>query len=111
MSVVKVQRTKSVAAAVTYVMHGTYANKKAGIVRAAAYSVVSGSMEATPEQFVYDTVAEIARHPRRTDQGLMLYQNFHPGELDKGSAFDVQLAQFAVKNSRAASHPTAMPSL
>lgn len=95
MSVVKVQRTKSVAAAVTYVMHGTYANKKAGIVRAAAYSVVSGSMEATPEQFVYDTVAEIARHPRRTDQGLMLYQNFHPGELDKGSAFDVQLAQFA----------------
>ena len=95
MSVVKVHPTKSVAAAVTYVMHGTYANKKAGIVRAAAYSVVSGSMEATPEQFIHDTAAEIARHPLRTDQGVVLYQNFHPGELDKGSAFDVQLAHLA----------------
>lgn len=95
MSVVKVHPTKSVAAAVTYVVNGTYANKKAGIVRAAACSVVSGSMEATPEQFVCDTVAEIARHPQRTDQGLVLYQNFHPDEFSADDPFDVQLAHLA----------------
>ena len=66
MSVVKNHRTKSVGAATVYAVYGTYENMRNDDVRAAAYSVVSATPNATPMQFVHDTVAEIARHPRRS---------------------------------------------
>lgn len=95
MSVVKVQRTKSVAAATIYTVYGTRENRGAGVVRAAAYSVVSASPGATPMQFVSDTVAEHARHPQRETQAILVIQSFHPDELDKDDPFDVQLAHLA----------------
>lgn len=95
MSVVKILETKSVAAATIYTVHGTTANRDAGVVRAAAYSVVSATPNATPMQFVSDTVAEHARHPRRENQGVSVIQNFHPEELDKDNPFDVYLAHLA----------------
>lgn len=95
MSVAKVQRTKSVGAATVYAVYGTYENMRNGDVRAAAYSVVSATPDATPKQFISDTVTEIARHPRRENQAELIIQSFHPDELDKDSAFDVELAQLA----------------
>ncbi|WLP86164.1 relaxase/mobilization nuclease domain-containing protein [Corynebacterium stationis] len=95
MSVAKVQRTKSVGAATVYAVYGTYENMRNGDVRAAAYSVVSATPDATPQQFISETVAEIARHPRRENQAELIIQSFHPDELDKDSAFDVELAQLA----------------
>lgn len=95
MSVTKVQRTKSVGAAVVYAVYGTYEAMRNDDVRAAEFSVVCGSSDATPKQFISDTVAEIARHPRRLNQAELIIQSFHPEELDNGDDFDVQLAQFA----------------
>lgn len=95
MSVVKVQRTKSVGAATVYAVYGTYENMRNGEVRAAAYSVVSATPNATPEQFISDTVAEIARHPQRTNQAEIEIQSFHPDELSADDPFDVQLAHLA----------------
>lgn len=95
MSVVKVQRTKSVGAATVYAVYGTYENMRNGEVRAAAYSVVSATPNATPEQFISDTVAEIARHPQRINQAEIAIQSFHPDELSGDDPFDVQLAHLA----------------
>lgn len=95
MSVVKVQRTKSVGAATVYAVYGTYENMRNYDVRAAAYSVVSATPGATPKQFINETIAEIARHPRRGNQAELLIQSFHPDELDKDNPFDVQLAHLA----------------
>lgn len=95
MSVVKVQRTKSVGAATVYAVYGTYENMRNGVVRAAAYSVVSATPNATPEQFISDTVAEIARHPQRINQAEIEIQSFHPDELSADDPFDVQLAHLA----------------
>lgn len=95
MSVTKIQRTKSVGAATVYAVYGTYENMRNGDVRAAAYSVVSATPNATPEQFISETVAEIARHPRRENQAELIIQSFHPDELDKDNPFDVQLAHLA----------------
>ena len=95
MSVVKNHRTKSVGAATVYAVYGTYENMRNDDVRAAAYSVVSATPDATPMQFVHDTGAEIARHPRRENQAEHVFQNFHPDELDKDNPFDVQLAHLA----------------
>ena len=64
-------------------------------VRAAAYSVVSATPDATPRQFISETVAEIARHPKRENQAELIIQSFHPDELDKDNPFDVQLAHLA----------------
>ncbi len=58
MSVVKIHRTKSVGAATVYAVYGTYENMRNDDVRAAAYSVVSATPNATPMQFVRDTVTE-----------------------------------------------------
>lgn len=95
MSVTKIQRTKSVGAATVYAVYGTYENMRNDDVRAAAYSVVSATPDATPEQFISETVAEIARHPRRENQAELIIQSFHPDELDKDNPFDVQLAHLA----------------
>lgn len=95
MSVTKIQRTKSVGAATVYAVYGTYENMRNDDVRAAAYSVVSATPNATPEQFISETVAEIARHPRRENQAELIIQSFHPDELDKDNPFDVQLAHLA----------------
>lgn len=95
MSVVKVQRTKSVGAATVYAVYGTYENMRNYDVRAAAYSVVSATPGATPKQFINETIAEIARHPRRGNQAELIIQSFHPDELDKDNPFDVQLAHLA----------------
>lgn len=95
MSVVKIHRTKSVGAATVYAVYGTYENMRNDDVRAAAYSVVSATPNATPMQFVRDTVTEIARHPRRENQAEHVFQSFHPDELDKDNPFDVQLAHLA----------------
>ncbi|WP_408911532.1 relaxase/mobilization nuclease domain-containing protein [Corynebacterium gottingense] len=64
-------------------------------VRAAAYSVVSATPNATPEQFISDTVAEIARHPQRVNEAEIEIQSFHPDELSSDDPFDVQLAHLA----------------
>lgn len=95
MSVTKVQRTKSVGAATVYAVYGTYEGMRNGEVRAAAYSVVSATPDATPKQFISETVAEIARHPQRKNQAELIIQSFHPDELDKDSSFDIHLAQLA----------------
>ena len=95
MSVVKNQRTRSVGAATVYAVYGTYENMRNDDVRAAAYSVVSATPDVTPKQFISETVAEIARHPERENQAELIIQSFHPDELDKDSAFDVELAQLA----------------
>lgn len=95
MSVVKIQRTKSVGAATVYAVYGTYENMRNDVVRAAAYSVVSATPDATPMQFVHDTVAEIARHPQRINQAEIEIQSFHPDELSADDPFDVQLAHLA----------------
>lgn len=95
MSVTKIQRTKSVGAATVYAVYGTYENMRNGEVRAAAYSVVSATPNATPEQFISDTVAEIARHPQRINQAEIEIQSFHPDELSADDPFDVQLAHLA----------------
>lgn len=95
MSVVKVQRTKSVGAATVYAVYGTYENMRNYDVRAAAYSVVSATPGATPKQFINETIAEIARHPERINQAEIEIQSFHPDELDKDNPFDVQLAHLA----------------
>ena len=95
MSVVKVQRTKSVGAATVYAVYGTYENMRNDVVRAAAYSVVSATPNATPMQFVSDTVAEIARHPQRINEAEIEIQSFHPDELSADDPFDVQLAHLA----------------
>lgn len=95
MSVVKVQRSKSAGAATVYAVYGTYENMRNGIVRAAAYSVVSATPNATPMQFVHDTVAEVARHPRRINEVEIEIQSFHPDELSADDPFDVQLAHLA----------------
>ena len=95
MSVVKNQRTRSVGAATVYAVYGTYGNMRNDDVRAAAYSVVSATPDVTPKQFISETVAEIARHPERENQAELIIQSFHPDELDKDSAFDVELAQLA----------------
>ena len=95
MSVVKIQRTKSVGAATVYAVYGTYENMRNDVVRAAAYSVVSATPDATPMQFVHDTVAEIARHPQRTNQAEIEIQSFHPDELSADDPFDIQLAHLA----------------
>lgn len=95
MSVVKVQRTKSVGAATVYAVYGTYENMRNDVVRAAAYSVVSATPDATPMQFVSDTVAEIARHPQRINEAEIEIQSFHPDELSADDPFDVQLAHLA----------------
>lgn len=95
MSVVKVHRTANVGGAVVYAVYGTYGAMKEGMVRAAAYSVSGGSLDTSPQQFIGDTVAEIARHPRRQHQAILLIQSFHPDELDGNCSFDVQLAQLA----------------
>lgn len=95
MSVVKIQRTKSVGAATVYAVYGTYKDMREGNVRAAAYSVVSATPDATPMQFVSDTVTEHARHPRRVNQAEIAIQSFHPDELDKDNPFDVYLAHLA----------------
>lgn len=95
MSVVKVQRTANVGGAVVYAVYGTYGAMEEGMVRAAAYSVSGGSLDTSPQQFISDTVSEIARHPKRQYQAIILIESFHPDELDGDSAFDVQLAQLA----------------
>lgn len=95
MSVTKVQRTKSVGAATVYAVYGTYEGMRNGEVRAAAYSVVSATPDATPKQFISETVAEIARYPQRQNQAELIIQSFHPDELDKDSPFDIHLAQLA----------------
>lgn len=95
MSVVKVHRTANVGGAVVYAVYGTYGAMKEGVVRAAAHSVSGGSLDTSPQQFISDTVAEIARHPRRQHQAILLIQSFHPDELDGNCSFDVQLAQLA----------------
>lgn len=95
MSVTKIQRTKSVGAATVYAVYGTYENMRNDDVRAAAYSVVSATPDATPKQFITETVAEIARHPKRENQAELIIQSFHPDELDKDNPFDVQLAHLA----------------
>lgn len=95
MSVVKIQRTKSVGAATVYAVYGTYKGMREGNVRAAAYSVVSATPDATPMQFVSDTVTEHARHPRRVNQAEIAIQSFHPDELSGDDPFDVQLAHLA----------------
>ena len=95
MSVVKVQRTKTVGAATVYAVYGTYENMRNDVVRAAAYSVVSATPNATPMQFVSDTVAEIARHPQRINEAEIEIQSFHPDELSADDPFDVQLAHLA----------------
>ena len=95
MSVVKIQRTKSVGAATVYAVYGTYENMRNDDIRAAAYSVVSATPGATPKQFINETIAEIARHPRRGNQAELIIQSFHPDELDKDNPFDVQLAHLA----------------
>ena len=95
MSVVKVHRTANVGGAVVYAVYGTYGAMKEGMVRAAAHSVSGGSLDTSPQQFISDTVAEIARHPRRQHQAILLIQSFHPDELDGNCSFDVQLAQLA----------------
>lgn len=66
-----------------------------GEVRAAASSVVSATPNATPMQFVADTVAEIARHPRRINEAEIEIQSFHSDELSADDPFDVQLAHLA----------------
>ncbi|OFP86641.1 hypothetical protein HMPREF2967_11085 [Corynebacterium sp. HMSC059E07] len=76
-------------------MYGTYENMRNDVVRAAAYSVVSATPDATPMQFVHDTVAEIARHPQRTNQAEIEIQSFHPDELSADDPFDIQLAHLA----------------
>ena len=95
MSVVKVHRTANVGGAVVYAVYGTYGAMKEGMVRAAAHSVSGGSLDTSPQQFISDTVAEIARHPRRQHQAILLIQSFHPDELDGNCSYDVQLAQLA----------------
>lgn len=95
MSVVKVHRTANVGGAVVYAVYGTYRAMKEGMVRAAAYSVSGGSLDTSPQQFISDTVAEIARHPRRQHQAILLTEAFHPDELDGNCSYDVQLAQLA----------------
>ena len=95
MSVVKIQRTKSVGAATVYAVYGTYKGMREGNVRAAAYSVVSATPDATPMQFVSDTVTEHARHPRRVNQAEIAIQSFHPDELSADDPFDIQLAHLA----------------
>lgn len=95
MSVVKVHRTANVGGAVVYAVYGTYGAMKEGVVRAAAHSVSGGSLDTSPQQFISDTVAEIARHPKRQHQAILLIQSFHPDELDGNCSFDVQLAQLA----------------
>lgn len=95
MSVVKILESKSVGAATVYAVYGTTANRKAGVVRAAAHSVVSATPDATPMEFVSDTVAEHMRHPRRENQAVLVIQSFHPEELDKDNPFDVYLAHLA----------------
>lgn len=78
-----------------YAVYGTYEGMRNGEVRAAAYSVVSATPDATPKQFISETVAEIARHPQRKNQAELIIQSFHPDELDKDSSFDIHLAQLA----------------
>lgn len=78
-----------------YAVYGTYENMRNDDVRAAAYSVVSATPDATPMQFVHDTVTEHARHPKRENQAELIIQSFHPDELDKDNPFDVQLAHLA----------------
>ena len=95
MSVVKILESKSVGAATVYAVYGTYENMRNGDVRAAAYSVVSATPGATPKQFISETVAEHARHPKRENQAELIIQSFHPDELDKDNPFDVQLAHLA----------------
>lgn len=95
MSVVKILESKSVGAATVYAVYGTHENMRNDDVRAAAYSVVSATPDATPMQFVSDTVAEHARHPKRENQAVLVIQSFHPEELDKDDAFDVHLAHLA----------------
>lgn len=95
MSVVKILESKSVGAATVYAVYGTYENMRNDDVRAAAYSVVSATPNATPMQFVHDTVTEHARHPQRENQTEIVIQSFHPDELDKDNPFDVYLAHLA----------------
>lgn len=95
MSVVKILESKSVGAATVYAVYGTYENMRNDDVRAAAYSVVSATPNATPMQFVHDTVTEHARHPQRENQAALVIQSFHPDELDKDNPFDVYLAHLA----------------
>ncbi|MGV0327559.1 relaxase/mobilization nuclease domain-containing protein [Corynebacterium guaraldiae] len=95
MSVVKILESKSVGAATVYAVYGTYENMRNDDVRAAAYSVVSATPNATPMQFVHDTVTEHTRHPQRENQAALVIQSFHPDELDKDNPFDVYLAHLA----------------
>lgn len=95
MSVVKILESKSVGAATVYAVYGTYENMRNDDVRAAAYSVVSATPNATPMQFVHDTVTEHTRHPQRENQAAIVIQSFHPDELDKDNPFDVYLAHLA----------------
>lgn len=95
MSVTKIQRTRSVGAATVYAVYGTYENMRNDNVRAAAYSVVSATLDAMPKRFISETVAEIARHPRRENQAELIIQSFHPDELDKDNPFDIHLAHLA----------------
>ena len=99
MSVTTVDRAKSVSSPVVYAAYGTRANAKAGLVRAAALSVVcAGEMENDSDgrwaaiEFIDSGNEIMDRYSNRSNRAITIVQSWSRDELDKDNPADVQKA-------------------
>lgn len=99
MSVTTVDRAKSVSSPVVYAVYGTRANAKAGLVRAAALSVVcGGEMENDSDgrwagiEFIDSGNEIMDRYSNRSNRAITIVQSWSRDELDKDNPADVQKA-------------------
>lgn len=91
---------------IPFVIGGTYASMRNGVVRAASYSVEGAASNTTPKHFIRGIAAEHARYPRRQNQAEMIIRSFRPVELDKKTIrLTFSYLSWQVRNWQSASRP------
>lgn len=114
MSVTTVDRAKSVSSPVVYAVYGTSENAKAGVVRAAALTVVCGDeMENDSDgrwagiEFIESGNEIMDRYRNRSNRAITVVQSWaldeldkdNPADVQKGNAMGVELAQRLARGS------------
>lgn len=95
MSVTKVARSASVTASAIYCVYGTNKCMREGDVRAAAWTVVSGSDRARTPMGFAQVAREDARRVAHECEAVVIIQSWSPDELDVNNPDDVDKAHAA----------------
>ena len=99
MSITTVDRSKTISSPVVYAVYGTRANAKAGVVRAAALTVVCGGEMENPSdgrwagiEFIEAGREVMNKNSRRSNRTITLVQSWAKDELNKDDPADVEKA-------------------